>query len=186
MHIAPDDVELRSLGVDVHWVNRGGGCVLHLPGQLAAYLTLSLDRLDLNLKRYVDGLQNAVIGVLDEFDLKGSTRPDVPGVFLGHARVASVGIAVNRWIAYHGLTLNVGPFLGPFEQILEEPGIGPFPLRQTSMESRRQRPTPMPKVREALIRNLEIEFGLERHHVYTHHPMIRRKLTHHVYAPSAG
>src|SRR3954471_5702902 len=85
MHIAPDDVELRSLGVDVHWVNRGGGCVLHLPGQLAAYFTLPLDRLNLNLMRYVDGLQNAVIGVLDEFDLRGSTRPDVPGVFLGHA-----------------------------------------------------------------------------------------------------
>ena len=47
----------------------------------------------------------------------------MPGVFLGHARVASVGVAVNRWIAYHGLTLNVGPFLEPFE-LLDEPGLG--------------------------------------------------------------
>ena len=138
------------------------------------------------MKRYVDGLQNAVVGVLDEFDLKGTTRPDAPGVFLGHARVASVGIAVNRWIAYHGLTLNVGPFLEPFEMILDEPGVGSDPLRQTSMESRRQRLTPMPKVREALIRRLETEFGLERHHIYTHHPLIRRKVFDHVYAPSAG
>ena len=38
--------------------------------------------------------------------------PAWPGVFLGHARVATVGVAVNRWIAYHGLTLNVGPYPG--------------------------------------------------------------------------
>ena len=54
------------------------------------------------------------------------------------------------------------------------------------MESRRQRPTPMSKVREALIRQLEGVFGLERHHVYTHHPLIRRKVAAHVYAHSPG
>jgi len=68
-----------------------------------------------------------VLGVLDEFELKGATRPDLPGVFLGQARVATVGVAVNRWVAYHGLTLNVGPYLVPFELLLEEPGIGGYP-----------------------------------------------------------
>ena len=70
--------------------------------------------------------------------------------------------------------------------VLDEPGIGTAPLRYTSMESRRQRPTAMPKVREALIRNLEQVFGLERHHLYTRHPLIRRKVFSHVYAPSPG
>ena len=186
LHIAPDDDFLRSLGVRVRWINRGGGCVLHLPGQLAAYFALPLAAMGLNLKRYLDGLHNALVGVLDEFDLKGTTRPEQPGVFLGHSRVATVGIAVNRWIAYHGMTLNVGPFLEPFELILDEPGIGGYRLHQTSMESRRQRLTPMPKVREALIRRLETEFGLEQHHLYTHHPLIRRKVLAHVYAPSPG
>ncbi|MCA1684683.1 MAG: lipoyl(octanoyl) transferase LipB, partial [Planctomycetia bacterium] len=186
VHILPDDEQLRSFGVKVHWVNRGGGCVLHLPGQISAYFALPLGPLGFDVKRYIDGLQNVVVGVLDEFELKGTTRPDVQGVFLGHARVASVGVAVNRWIAYHGLTLNVGPFLEPFELTLDEPGIGAYPLRQTSMESRRQRPTPMPKVREALIRRFETEFGLARHHVYTHHPLIRRKALDHDYAPSPG
>jgi lipoyl(octanoyl) transferase len=54
------------------------------------------------------------------------------------------------------------------------------------MESRRQRSTPMPKVREALIRNLEKVFGLDHHHLYTQHPQIRRKVLTHVYAPSPG
>jgi lipoyl(octanoyl) transferase len=186
MHIVPDDEGLRSHGVRVHWVNRGGGCVLHLPGQLVAYFALSLDHFALDLNAYLNGLHESLLGVLDEFDLKGSTRPDLPGVFLGQARVATVGVAVNRWIAYHGLTLNVGPFLEPFDLILEEPGIGASLLRQTSMESRRQRQTSMAKVREAMIRRLELVFGLERHHVFTHHPLIRQKVSAHVYAPSPG
>lgn len=184
-HIVPDDEALRGLGIRVHWVNRGGGCILHLPGQLAAYMIVPLEPLGLDLGGYLEGLHAAIIRVLDEFELSGKTLPAEAGVFLGGARVASVGVAVNRWIAYHGLTLNVGAFLEPFA-LIEEPGSGPVPLRQTSMESRRQRPAPMPKVREALIRHLETVFGLERHHLYTHHPLIRRKVRSHVYAQSPG
>ena len=185
-HIIPDDEELRSLGVKVHWVNRGGGCVLHLPGQLTVYFALSLDRFAINLNAYLTRLSEAVLALLEEFELKGSLRKDLPGIFLGHARVASFGVAVNRWIVYHGFTLNVDAFLEPFDLILEEPGIGPIPLRQTSMQARRQRITPMPKVREALIRQLESVFGLKQHHLYTQHPLVRRKVFTHVYAPSPG
>jgi lipoyl(octanoyl) transferase len=185
LHIAADDVELRALGIEVHWVNRGGGCILHLPGQLAAYFALPLVPPALDLQRYLDGLHEALIRVLDEFDLKGGRKPGWPGVFLGEARVATVGVAVNRWIAYHGLTLNVGPFLGPLALIDEPgPGPGPWPMRQTSMEARRQRPAPMSRVREALVRQLETVFGLQQHHVYTDHPLIRRKVRAHVYAQS--
>ena len=104
-------------------------------------------------------------------------------MFSGQARIATVGVAVNRWIAYHGLTINVGPYLELFD-VLDEPDNGHAPLRHTSMEARRQRHTAMAKVREALIRRLEEVFGLERHHVYTKHPMVRGKVFSHVYAPS--
>jgi lipoyl(octanoyl) transferase len=184
-HIGPDDEVLQSLGIRVYYVNRGGGCVLHLPGQLAAYLALPLHVFGLNVQEYLDRLHAAILGVLEEFDISGRNRPELPGIFAGSSRIATVGIAVSRWIAYHGLTLNVGPHLELFD-VLDEPGIGPAPLRQTSMESRRQRPAPMAKVREALVRRIEEEFGLERTHLYTHHPQIRRKVLSHAYAPSPG
>jgi len=184
-HIVPDDEALQSMGISVHWVNRGGGCVLHVPGQLAAYVALSLSRLGLTLQGYLDGLHATILGVLEEFDLTGTTRADPPGVFSGPARIATVGVAVNRYIAYHGLTLNVGPYLDLFD-VLDEPGIGEGPLRYTSIESRRQRHTSMSKVRESLIRNLEQVFQLQRHHIYTKHPQIQRKVLSHVYAPSPG
>ncbi len=184
-HIVADDEMLQSMGISVHWVNRGGGCLLHVPGQLAGYVALPFARLGLTLQGYLDGLYAAILGVLDEFDLAGTTRADLPGVFSGPARIATVGVAVNRWIAYHGLTLNVGPYLDLFD-VLDEPGIGASPLRYTSMESRRQRHTSMSKVREALIRNLEHVFRLQRHHIYTKHPQIQRRVLSHVYAPSPG
>jgi lipoyl(octanoyl) transferase len=184
-HIGPDDETLQALGVEVHWVNRGGGCVLHLPGQLSAYFALPLDAWGLTLQKYLDQLYDTILLVLAEFDLAGSVRADLPGVFSGPARIATVGVAVSRSIAYHGLTLNVGPYLDPFD-VIEEPGIGRAPLRLTSMEARRQRHTSMSKVREALIRHLEQVFSLERHHIYTQHPLIRRKVFSHVYAPSPG
>jgi lipoyl(octanoyl) transferase len=184
-HIAPDDETLRAFGIKVHWVNRGGGCVLHLPGQLAAYFLLPLDAFELTLQAYLDRLHAAIVFVLREFDLATGVRADLPGVFSGPARIATVGVAVTRSVAYHGLTLNVGPYLELFD-VMDEPGIGKMPLRYTSMEARRQRHTPMSKVREALIRNLEEVFGLKGHHVYTHHPLIRQKVVSHVYAPTPG
>jgi lipoyl(octanoyl) transferase len=185
-HIAADDDELRALGIKVHWVNRGGGCVLHLSGQLAAYFIMPLESTGLTLAGYLERLHSAIVAVLDEFELKGSLRPDQqPGVYLGPARVATLGVAVSRWIAYHGFTINVGPSLDLFD-LIRESGPCDGPLRQTSMEARRQRYTSMPRVREAVIRHMEDVFGLERHHVYTRHPLIRRKVLSHAYAPSPG
>jgi lipoyl(octanoyl) transferase len=185
LHIAADDESLFSMGIRVHWVNRGGGCTLHLPGQLAAYLALPLDSFELTLQDYLDRLHLTILRVLAEFDLSGRVRPEFPGVFSGPARIATVGVAVNRWIAYHGLTLDVGPYLGLYD-VLEEPGIASAPMRYTSMESRRQRHTSMSKVKEAVVRCLEEVFGLEQHHIYTCHPLIRQKVFSHVFAPASG
>ncbi|MDB5350260.1 MAG: lipoate-protein ligase [Planctomycetota bacterium] len=184
-HIRADDDELREMGLSMRWVNRGGGCLLHLPGQLAAYLVMPLEPRELDLGRYLETLHTVLIDVLAEFDLHGRTWPEQPGVFLNHSRVGSVGVAVNRWIAYHGMTLNVGPFLGPFD-VLHEPGLARWPLRQTSMEAQRQRAAPMAKVRESLIRHIEHGFGLVRHHLYTDHPLVRAKARSNVYVSSFG
>ena len=198
LHINADDAELRGMGIKVHWVNRGGGCILHLPGQLAAYFALPLAPPRLNLQRYLDRLHAAIVATLDEFDLRGVCRPGAGGVFLGEARVASVGVAVNRWIAYHGLTVNVGPFLSSSAgRTSPEPGLGSGPLpvllrrvgapadvRWSAAAAARR--THASRVRETLIRQIETVFGLQRHHVYTDHPLIRRKVSAHVYAQSPG
>jgi lipoyl(octanoyl) transferase len=184
-HVAEDDDALAAMGIKTFWVNRGGGCVLHLPGQLACYFVMPLGLRGLSPMAYVRGLQDVVLRTLEEFDLRGVVRSSPHGIYLGEARVASIGVAINRGIAYHGFTLNVGPYLDLFD-VLSEPGLSGGPLRQTSMEARRQRPTLMSKVREAIVRRTEMVFGLDRSHLYTHHPQLRRKVLSHAYAPSPG
>lgn len=172
-HIYADYDELAAWGIPVRWVNRGGGCQLHMPGQLTVYLVLPLEQRGLDVQTYLDRLSRVLIEVLTEFDLGRSAKVDSLGVTLAGARVATLGVAVRRWIAYHGLTLNVGPFLAPFD-LIDEPGASGHRTRFTSMEAVRQRPTPMAKVRESFVRHIEATFGLERHVLFTTHPMIRR------------
>jgi lipoyl(octanoyl) transferase len=184
-HIGPDDEALRTAGLRTRWVNRGGGTILHVPGQLAGYLVTPIEALGLSLAEYLKRLESALIGLLADFDLAGETRPDAAGIFLGYARVATLGIAVSRGIAYHGFTLNVGPWLGAFD-LIGEPGPGGQLLRQTSLEARRQRQAPMHRVRESLISHVERALELERAHVFTDHPLIRRKRNQHVHVSSPG
>jgi lipoyl(octanoyl) transferase len=185
-HIGVDDDELRSWGIRVRWVNRGGGCVLHVPGQLVGHLIFPLDALGggIGLNEYLERLNDVILRLLEEFGLESIARATPTGVFLGRERVATLGVAVRRWIAYYGFTVNVGPFLAPFG-LLDEPGLGGRVLRQTSIEARRQRITPMSKVREALVRHIEEVFGLERHVVFTSHPLVRLKALPHVAVQSS-
>src|SRR6516164_9878196 len=67
-HILCGSEERRARRWSVRWVNRGGGCLLHLPGQLAIYPILALDRLDLGVQAYLDRLHTLVAAVLADFD----------------------------------------------------------------------------------------------------------------------
>lgn len=184
-HIVPDDDWLRRRGVPVRWVNRGGGCMLHLPGQLAVYAILPLNRLGLDVRGHLDRLTDTILTTLQEFQLHGRTIPGAPGVFLQRSRVAGLGIAVNRWVSAYGFTINVGPYLGPF-RLLAVPGPDGTPLYQTSIEARRQRPAAMSQVREAIIRQFQAAYGYSNHHLYTSHAMIRGKASRHVAAQYLG
>lgn len=174
-HIKPDEDELNRIGLERVWVNRGGGCVLHLPGQIAGYAVVPLEPLGMTLGAYVEALHDVLIETLAEFDLSGKRVEGAGGVFIGKERTATVGVAVNRWIAYHGFILNVGPYLAPL-RLLDEPGPSGERLAQTSMEAKRGRPAPDAKVRESLIRSLSARLGLEHQNIFTRHPLVGRKV----------
>jgi lipoyl(octanoyl) transferase len=129
---------------------------------------------------YLESLTDVVTSVLLDFDLGKLVRTDPLGVRLGDDRVASLGVAVRRWIAYHGFTLNIGPFLAPYS-LVREPGPTPA-ARATSMEARRQRPTSPARVRESVVRHVEQVFGLERSAIFTSHPILQRTPFLHVHA----
>jgi lipoyl(octanoyl) transferase len=150
-HIRAEPEELRSRQWRVRWVNRGGGTWLHMPGQLAVYPILPLDRLGLGVEDYLSRLQSVIIGVLAEFSLAGCRRGRRPGICVGSRLIAPVGVAVRDWVSYFGFCLNVTAPLFPFRLVRSGPGEE----SATSLERERRG-----RLRPALVRQLVIEhFG---------------------------
>lgn len=162
--------ELVSRQMEIQWLNRGGGCYVHAPGQLAIYPILPLQRLGIGLDDYRVLLEEAVIATCRELRVPAWRFDDEPGVFCRLGQVAHLGITVQSWIAHHGLFLNVSPAM-ELMRLVQSNRTGE---RVTSLATQRGRQTPMHAVRESIIRQLVSGLGYERFHVYTGHPLLRR------------
>ncbi len=98
-------------------VDRGGQVTYHGPGQLVVYLLLDLTRRKLGVRALVDAMEQSIVQCLDGFGIAAAPRPDAPGVYVGDAKIASLGLRVRRGCSFHGLALNVGMDMEPFERI---------------------------------------------------------------------
>jgi lipoyl(octanoyl) transferase len=94
--------------------DRGGDITYHGPGQVVIYTLVDLARRGIKVKRFVWLLEQAVIDLLGR---RAERQPGAPGVYVGGAKVAALGIRVVRGRAYHGLALNVDMDLSPFTAI---------------------------------------------------------------------
>src|SRR5947208_3791558 len=81
-HIGYEPHELTAREWPVRWVNRGGGCLLHLPGQLAVYPILPLDRCGLNLNQYLERLHGVLLDVVAGFELAARRRDGHAGIWI--------------------------------------------------------------------------------------------------------
>lgn len=169
-HLRRDVSELQKLGIDVRWLNRGGGAWMQSPGQVAAYPIVPLQRLGIGLAEFRRRLEQAVLDVCRELHVAAHRIDDEPGVFCSLGQIATVGVAVRSWVTTHGVTLNVRPDLS----LVRATRPNSRGLRPTSLEAARQRLTAIPQVRESLVRNLAERLGYEQTHLYTHIPGLKR------------
>jgi len=101
-------------GIPLVETERGGEITYHGPGQLVVYTLVDLARRALKVKRFVWLLEEALIELLGG---RGERRVGAPGIYVGGAKVAALGLRVARGCAYHGLALNVDMDLAPFAAI---------------------------------------------------------------------
>ena len=104
-------------GIEVVHSDRGGQVTYHGPGQVVGYLLFDIRRMGLSVRGLVSGIENAIINVLDEYDIAASARCDAPGVYVEGAKVAALGLRVRRGCAYHGFAFNIDMDLSPFARI---------------------------------------------------------------------
>lgn len=108
---------LAATEIPVVQIDRGGQITYHGPGQLVAYVLADLRRLNTSVRPLVRALEQAVISVLAEYGIEAAGREDAPGVYVGAAKIASLGLRIRQGCCYHGLALNVDMDLSPFAWI---------------------------------------------------------------------
>lgn len=110
----PKDAVLDS-ALPVRQVSRGGKVTYHGPGQLVVYPLILLQEGRRDLHAYLHALEEALIQTVGEFGLKGVRDPRNTGCWVDGKKIASIGVAVRRWVTYHGLALNVFTDLRHFQ-----------------------------------------------------------------------
>lgn len=108
---------LHDIGVPVVPIDRGGQITYHGPGQVVVYLLLDLQRRHLKVRELVSRIEQAVIDLLAEHGILAARRVGAPGVYVGDAKVAALGLRVRNGCCYHGVSLNVDMDLSPFAAI---------------------------------------------------------------------
>jgi lipoyl(octanoyl) transferase len=101
---------------------RGGRYTYHGPGQRVGYVMLDLAARGRDIRCFVAALEGWLLNTLDDFGINGRIVPGKVGVWVdtatGPAKIAAIGVRVQRWVSLHGLSLNVAPDLNDFSGIV--------------------------------------------------------------------
>lgn len=113
---------LRERGVELFHIERGGDVTYHGPGQLVVYPIIDLEHHHLGVKDYVNLLEETVIRTIAEFGVNGERVPGASGVWIDvgtpfERKICALGVKCSRFIAMHGLALNVNTDLSGFSLI---------------------------------------------------------------------
>ena len=108
--LAPGDIPVIP-------VDRGGQVTYHGPGQIVLYPLVDLRRAGLGVRELVNRIEQAIIDTLDHWNIVAARRDGAPGVYVGDAKVAALGLRVRRGSSFHGLAFNAAMDLEPFHRI---------------------------------------------------------------------
>jgi lipoyl(octanoyl) transferase len=98
-------------------VDRGGQVTYHGPGQIVAYPLIDLRRLGIGVRELVSRIEQAIIDTLAHWNIGAERIEGAPGVYVGGAKIAALGLRVRRGCTFHGLAFNVAMDLEPFQRI---------------------------------------------------------------------
>ena len=147
--LAPGDIPVIP-------VDRGGQVTYHGPGQIVAYPLVDLRRLRLGVRELVCRIEQAIIDVLADWNIEARRREGAPGVYVGEAKIAALGLRVRRGCSFHGLAFNIAMDLEPFRRINP---CGYAGLAVTSMLDLGG-PSSLDSVKPALVAALSRQLGL--------------------------
>ena len=108
--LAPGDIPVVQ-------VDRGGQVTFHGPGQVVAYILVDIRRRGIGVRALVSSIEEAIIRVLARYGVSGERVCGAPGIYVGGAKIAALGLRIRRGCSFHGLAFNVDMDLEPFSRI---------------------------------------------------------------------
>jgi lipoyl(octanoyl) transferase len=99
-------------------ISRGGRATYHGPSQLVVYPIYNLDfdgKKDIHA--YLRKLEQAIVETLKHYRVEAigkslqeksiTEKDEETGVWVGRQKIASLGIAVKKWVSFHGAAINL-------------------------------------------------------------------------------
>jgi lipoyl(octanoyl) transferase len=166
-HVRPGPEDLHARGWPVRWVSRGGGTMLHQPGQVACYPILPLDAIGRTVAAYLEYLQEILVELLRDHELTGTRDLEHPGIRINGRRVAHIGVAVRDNMTCFGVVLNVDPDLAPFRDVRCDGD----PVPMTSLQREAAGRVRLTGVRQRLVELIGARFGFDRASVFHNYPL---------------
>ncbi|MBN2621255.1 lipoyl(octanoyl) transferase LipB [candidate division WOR-3 bacterium] len=108
---------LEEKGAAYYEIERGGDITYHGPGQLVGYPIMNIKQGLAGIRPYIEHLEDVIIRTLHDFGIEGMVRDKMIGVWTNRGKICSIGVAVKRWVSFHGFALNVNTDLSYFDLI---------------------------------------------------------------------
>jgi lipoate-protein ligase B len=108
-NILASDETLRKENVDVFHIERGGDVTYHGPGQIVGYPVFALVHYGKDLSRFVSSIEEVLIRVCGDVGIEAVRKSINRGVWVSERKIASIGLAIRRWISFHGFAFNWAP-----------------------------------------------------------------------------
>lgn len=120
-----DEQQLMDYEIEYFKINRGGDITFHGPGQVVGYPILDLDLIFTDVHKYVRGLEEVIIRVLNDYHIEGTRNSSYTGVWVEDAtattkarKICAIGVHLSRWVSMHGFAFNINTNLNYFNHII--------------------------------------------------------------------
>ncbi|MEN8191201.1 MAG: lipoyl(octanoyl) transferase LipB [Bacteroidota bacterium] len=154
-----DDDFLKSKGIKVYDIDRGGDITYHGPGQIVGYPIFDLGQWERDAHRYLRSLEEVIIKTCDDFGLKTIRNNEHTGVWIEDRKICAIGIKISKWITMHGFAFNINTDLDLFNGIIP---CGIEDKEVTSLGKELDQTFDIQNIKNAIIKNAKEIFSYDK------------------------
>ena len=117
---------LQTNEIKIVKTNRGGKTTYHGPGQRIVYFMIDLNSKKKDIRKFITIIEQSLIDFLKNYKINATTFKDRVGIWVTgkdgqtfdkEEKIGAIGLRLQKWITYHGLSFNIKPDMTNYEYI---------------------------------------------------------------------